>query len=88
MFNFAQKELAPYAQAIDKDNGWVKLREFWKKMGDMGFLGITASSKYGGSDGSYFAHMLIVEEIARASVSISTSYAVHSNVCIDNINRY
>lgn len=63
------------------------MREFWKKLGHMGFLGITADVKYGGTGGTYMDNMLLVEEIARASGSISTSYAVHTNVVIDNINR-
>jgi isovaleryl-CoA dehydrogenase len=53
----------------------------------MGYLGMTANTKYGGTGAGYFDHVLVVEEITRASASISTSYAVHSNVCIDNINR-
>lgn len=47
-FNFAQKELAPFAQEIDKNNEFKDLRNFWKKLGSMGFLGITAKPEYGG----------------------------------------
>ena len=46
---FAQTELAPYAQAIDKENNFTQLREFWKKCGDMGFHGITCPEEYGGN---------------------------------------
>lgn len=46
--NFAQAELAPHADAIDKNNDFPQLREFWKKCGDMGFHGITCPEEYGG----------------------------------------
>lgn len=87
VFNFAQSELAPYANDIDKDNGWEDNRNFWKKMGDMGLLGATASSKYGGSELGYFEHCLIMEEMSRASGSIALSYGAHSNLCVNQFNR-
>ena len=46
--NFAQTELAPYAEAIDKDNNFPQLREFWQKCGEMGFHGVTCPEEYGG----------------------------------------
>jgi isovaleryl-CoA dehydrogenase len=49
VFNFCQKELAPFAGEIDKNNEFKDLRNFWKKLGEMGFLGITAAEKYGGN---------------------------------------
>ena len=45
---FAQSELAPFAEEIDKTNNFSSLREFWKKCGDMGFHGITCPEEYGG----------------------------------------
>ena len=45
VFNFCQKELAPKAAAIDKENNFADMRPFWKKLGDLGLLGITADSK-------------------------------------------
>ena len=86
-FNFCQKELAPLADSIDKTNNFPELREVWKKMGDLGMLGATASSNYGGSDMGYFAHCILVEEIARVSASISLSYGAHSNLCVNQLNR-
>ena len=86
-FNFCQKELAPLADTIDKTNNFPELREVWKKMGDLGMLGATASSEYGGSDMGYFAHCILVEEIARVSASISLSYGAHSNLCVNQLNR-
>ncbi|CAG9799949.1 unnamed protein product [Chironomus riparius] len=87
VFNFAQKELAPFAQEIDKNNEFKDLRNFWKKLGDMGFLGITAKPEYGGTGGTYLDHCIINEEISRASGSISLSYGAHSNLCVNQISR-
>lgn len=63
------------------------LRNFWKKLGDLGALGITAKSEYGGSDGNYLDHVIIMEELSRASGSIALSYGAHSNLCINQIHR-
>lgn len=87
VFNFAQKELAPFAQEIDKNNEFKELRSFWRKLGELGLLGITAAPEYGGTGGTYLDHAIINEEISRASGAISLSYGAHSNLCINQINR-
>ncbi|XP_054262621.1 isovaleryl-CoA dehydrogenase, mitochondrial-like [Macrosteles quadrilineatus] len=87
IFNFAQKELAPKAAEIDRTNGFSDLRPFWAKLGSLGTLGITVSSKYGGSDGSYLDHIVILEELSRACAAIGLSYGAHSNLCVNQIHR-
>ncbi|CAF0772446.1 unnamed protein product [Adineta ricciae] len=87
VFAFAQKELAPYANDIDKTNTFPKLREFWKKLGDLGLLGITAPVEYGGLGLHYTEHCIAMEEISRASGSIALSYGAHSNLCVNQIVR-
>ncbi|NP_001129356.1 isovaleryl-CoA dehydrogenase, mitochondrial [Bombyx mandarina] len=87
VFDFAQKELAPKAAEIDKENNFKELRPFWKKLGDLGLLGITASSDYGGTGGKYSDHCVIMEELSRASGGIALSYGAHSNLCVNQINR-
>lgn len=87
VFNFAQKELAPFAQEIDKQNEFKDLRHFWKKMGDLGLLGPTVKPEYGGLGGTYLDHCVINEEISRASGAISLSYGAHSNLCVNQIHR-
>lgn len=87
VFNFCQKELAPHADRIDKENNFAELRQFWRKLGDMGLLGITADTKFGGSDMGYLSHVIAMEEISRASGAIALSYGAHSNLCVNQINR-
>ncbi|XP_057309354.1 isovaleryl-CoA dehydrogenase, mitochondrial-like [Hydractinia symbiolongicarpus] len=87
VFDFCQKELAPHADKIDKDNGWDDLREFWKKVGHMGLHGITVPEKDGGLGLGYFEHVIAMEEISRAAGGIALSYGAHSNLCINQIAR-
>jgi isovaleryl-CoA dehydrogenase len=88
VFDLAQKELAPYAEEIDRKNGFEGLRDFWKKLGSNGLLGITAPAKYGGSEMTYFDHVIAMEELSRASASIALSYGAHSNLCVNQIVRH
>jgi len=87
VFNFCQKELAPHAAEIDKLDDFPQRKEFWLKLGEMGLLGITASSEFGGSDMGYLDHVIAMEEISRASGSIALSYGAQSNLCINQIDR-
>ncbi|XP_069996483.1 isovaleryl-CoA dehydrogenase, mitochondrial [Penaeus vannamei] len=87
VFDFAQKELAPKAGEIDRENNFAEMREFWKKMGHLGLLGITADPEYGGSGMGYFDHCIVMEELSRAAGGIALSYGAHSNLCVNQINR-
>ncbi len=80
---WAQERIAPIAQDIDRNNLFPP--ELWREMGNLGLLGITVPEEYGGSGMGYLAHVVAVEEIARASASVSLSYGAHSNLCVNQI---
>ncbi|MDT8328984.1 MAG: isovaleryl-CoA dehydrogenase [Roseovarius sp.] len=80
---WAQERVKPMAAAIDTSNAFPN--ELWKEMGDLGLLGITVPEEFGGVGMSYLAHVIAVEEIARASASVSLSYGAHSNLCVNQI---
>jgi len=83
--SWAQAELAPRAAEIDRSDQFPM--DAWKKMGDLGVLGITVAEEYGGANMGYLAHMIAMEEISRASASVGLSYGAHSNLCVNQIHR-
>ena len=80
---WAQERVAPMAAEIDRENRFPDA--LWQEMGELGLLGITVPEEYGGAGMGYLAHTVAVEEIARASASVSLSYGAHSNLCVNQI---
>jgi len=81
---WAQERVRPMAGKIDSSNEFPS--ELWREMGDLGLLGITVDEEFGGAGMGYLAHVIAVEEIARASASVSLSYGAHSNLCVNQIS--
>jgi isovaleryl-CoA dehydrogenase len=82
---FAAKEIAPRAADIDRENEFPN--DLWKKMGDIGILGITVEEEYGGAGLGYLHHVVAMEEVSRASAAVGLSYGAHSNLCVNQIRR-
>ncbi len=80
---FADGVIAPLAESVDESNEFPN--ELWRQFGDMGLLGITVSEQYGGTGLNYLSHLVVMEEISRASASIGLSYGACSNLCINNL---
>ena len=80
---WAQDRVKPMAAAIDRTNAFPP--ELWPELGNLGLLGITVPEEYGGAGMGYLAHTVAIEEIARASASVSLSYGAHSNLCVNQI---
>lgn len=83
---FAQEKIAPIAAEIDRSNEFPA--HLWVELGGLGLLGITADPDFGGSGMGYLAHVVAMEEISRASASVGLSYGAHSNLCVNQINRW
>ena len=82
---FAADEIAPRAAEIDRSNDFPS--DLWRKMGDLGVLGITVEDEYGGAGMGYLEHCVAMEEISRASASVGLSYGAHSNLCVNQIRK-
>ncbi|KAB2573301.1 Isovaleryl-CoA dehydrogenase [Lasiodiplodia theobromae] len=81
---FTRREIPEeVAQRTDHENEFPK--DMWRKLGEAGFLGITADEAYGGLSMGYQEHCVVMEEISRASGSIALSYAAHSQLCVNQL---
>jgi isovaleryl-CoA dehydrogenase len=85
VYEFAKREIAPRAAEIDRRNEFPP--DLWRKLGDLGVIGMTVAEEYGGTNAGYLAHVVAMEEISRASASVGLSYGAHSNLCVNQIHR-
>jgi isovaleryl-CoA dehydrogenase len=83
---FARERIAPIAAEVDAENKFP--RALWPEMGALGLHGITVEEEWGGLGLGYLAHVVVMEEVSRASASIGLSYGAHSNLCVNQIRRW
>jgi isovaleryl-CoA dehydrogenase len=84
--SFIEKELpAGEVQQMDRTSEYKHFRRLWKRMGDMGLLGVTAPTEYGGLQLGYLEHCVVMEEMSRVCGAIALSYGAHSNLCVNQI---
>src|SRR4051812_3346917 len=83
--SFAANEIGPIADEIDRRDEFPP--ELWRKMGELGILGVTVDPEFGGAGFDLLAGVLSIEQIARSSGSVALSYGAHANLCVNNIYR-
>ena len=82
---FGKKELYPLSEKMDNDEWWPN--GIFKKMGDLGLLGLTVDSKYGGSGMSYLQAGLVCQAFGKWNHALALSWVAHDNLCLDNMYR-
>ena len=80
---FADAEVKPLRESMDKEDVFPK--HMWKRMGEMGLLGITVEEEFGGMGLGYFEHCIVTEELSKANGALALSYLAHSNLCVNQI---
>jgi len=83
--NFAEKEVAPLAAEIDRDERFPS--ESFRKLAAMGLLGITVPAELGGAGAGYTEMCIVTEELAAVCLSTSAAWGTHALLCTDNIRR-
>jgi len=85
MYKWTVKEIAPLQEKID-DEDWLP-EDFFKKLGELGMLGITIDEEYGGAGQGVMMQVLAVEQLSRISPALGMTYGAHSNLCANNIHK-
>jgi len=83
--DFANNELAPFAEKYDHEEAFNM--DAFKKMGEIGVLGITADPEYGGAGMGALSATIVMEEFGKACASSTLSYLAHSILCVNNIEN-
>jgi len=81
--DFAEKEIGPRAEEIDATDQFPD--DLFRRMGELGILGLPFPEEYGGSGGDYMSLVIALEEIARVSGSMAITLDAHTSLCCEPI---
>ncbi|ABQ04964.1 acyl-CoA dehydrogenase family protein [Flavobacterium johnsoniae] len=81
--DFAEKNIKPYI--MEWDEAQIFPVDLFKKLGEMGFMGVLVPEEYGGSGLGYHEYITVVEEISKVDPSIGLSVAAHNSLCTNHI---
>lgn len=85
--DFVKKEIRPYAEEWEEAE--IYPREIFKRMGDLGFLGVSYPEEYGGSGADYFTNIVFAEEISKCgTLGFAMSVLVQTDIATPTINEY
>ncbi len=84
--DFAEKEIAPRAEEIDATDQFPD--DLFRRMGQLGILGLPFPEEYGGSGGDYTSLVIALEEIARVSGTMAIVLDAHTSLCCEPIYLY
>ena len=82
---FAREQLYPLQQKMDDEEWWPE--DVFKKMAEVGYMGVTVPEEYGGAGMDYFASALILQSVSKWNPAVGLSYGAHDNLCVNNILR-
>ncbi len=80
---FAEREIRPYVMEWDEAQFFP--RELFKKLGEMGFMGVLFPENLGGANLGYHEYITVIEEIAKVCPAIGLSIAAHNSLCTNHI---
>jgi alkylation response protein AidB-like acyl-CoA dehydrogenase len=84
--DFAKQHITPFM--MDWDEKQIFPVELFRKLGDMGFMGVLIPEEYGGSGLNYHEYITIIEEISKVDSSIGLSIAAHNSLCTNHIFEF
>lgn len=81
--DFGSKEITPFRKKWD-DEQYFPL-ELFKKLGELGLMGVLVPSEYGGSGFGYFEYVTAIAELAKLDPAVALSMAAHNSLCTGHI---
>lgn len=84
--DFTEKEIRPHVMTWDESQEFP--REVFRKMGELGLMGVLVPQEYGGSGLGYFEYISVIEEVAKVCGSVGLSVAAHNSLCTNHILEF